>query len=199
MQITIPEGLQEIVHQHHDSKSGFARHYLTLYSIIVGMEAKNVLELGMGFSTPTILTALEVTGGTLTSCDMRPIEGTGNSTELLTKYPHWKYVQGKTKETLKKVQGPFDVVLHDGSHEFKEVYEDIRAIVPMMKKNGIILVHDTEHGAFKLKLAAKLAMLFRRHSMVTLPYGYGLTIVRIHGNYGNGEVSTTWEKTRKGN
>lgn len=188
--------LDEIIREHHGSKKGFARHYLTLYSIILGMEAKSVLEVGAGFSTPTILKALEITGGTLMTCDMRPIEGTGNKPESLKKYSNWKYLQGKTEKTLKDLIGPFDVVLHDGTHEFRDAYRDLRRIIPLVKKNGLILVHDTEHRAFRLKLAVKLATLFCRHEKATLPYGYGLTIIRILGNGQNGSVITTWEKNR---
>jgi predicted O-methyltransferase YrrM len=193
---THEELLAPIIREHHGASKGFARHYLTLYSLILGLEAKSVLEVGMGFSTPTIMTALGQTGGSLTSCDMRTIEGTGNDPESLKQFPRWTFLQGKTDDTLKTVTGPFDLVLHDGSHEFKEVYRDLRTIIPMIRQNGLLLVHDTEHGQknFKLRLAVRLALLFKRHESVTLPYGYGLTIVRLLGNKKNGKVEIKWEK-----
>jgi predicted O-methyltransferase YrrM len=194
------EQLASIIREHHGNDKGFARHYLTLYSLVLGLEAKSVLEVGMGFSTPTILAALEQTGGSLTSCDMRPLEGTGNDPETLKRFPRWKFLQGKTDDTLPTIPGPFDLVLHDGSHEFKEVYRDLRNILPKMRQNAILLVHDTEHNQknFKLRLAVRLALLFRRHEIVTLPYGYGLSIIRILGNKKNGKVEIQWEKGKAG-
>jgi len=163
------------------------------------MEAKKVLELGSGFSTPTILAALEQTGGTLITCDQRDLENTGNSANLVQQYPTWRYVKGKTEDTLHRLRAErFDVVLHDASHDVFPVLRDLRTIIPLVKQNGIVLIHDTAHTAFpRLKWAIRLAFLFTRHEIVTLPYGHGLTIVRILGSAHNGAVTLTWEKDRR--
>jgi predicted O-methyltransferase YrrM len=187
---------EEMLHRITEKKGGFALHNLFLYNLIIGMEAKNVLELGAGFSTRVILSALEKTGGTLTTCDMRDIKDTGNDPALKEAYSTWTYLQGDTRTTLNTLKTKsFDVVLHDGSHEWRTVYKDLRTILPHMKKDGIILVHDTEHlPTFHLKLAVRLALLFTPHERVTLPYGYGLTIIRIKRDFGNDSVSLTWRK-----
>ena len=191
--------ISRIVDAHHGSSSGFSRHYLTLYSIILGIEAKSVLEVGAGFSTQTILAALKETGGKLMTFDMRDLKGTGNPESLRTEFANaWTYVQGDTRNTLHTIEKmTFDVILHDGSHEWRVVLKDLRKILPHIKQNGLLLVHDTEHPAFRLKFATRLALIGYRHEIVTLPYGYGLTIVRILGNKRNGSVRTTWEKNRK--
>ena len=62
-----------IVKKHHLNDTGLTRHYLTLYSIVLGMESKNVFEFGAGFSTQAMVEALKSTGGKLTSVDMRPL------------------------------------------------------------------------------------------------------------------------------
>lgn len=190
------EIVQKILEKIETHDGGFSLHYLFLYNLILGMEARNVLELGAGFSTPVILSALEKTGGTLTTCDMRDMKDTGNDPTLKETYSTWTYLQGDTRTTLNTLKTQsFDVVLHDGSHEWRTVYRDLRKILPHMKKNGIILVHDTEHlPTFHLKLAVRLALLFTPHERVTLPYGYGLTIIRVLKEYGNGSVSLTWRK-----
>ena len=164
------------------------------------MEAKNVLELGAGFSTQTILAALKETRGHLITCDVRDLKDTGNPETLQNDFRNsWTYLQGDTRQTLTSiVDKTFDVVLHDGSHEWRVVYKDLRKILPRIKHNGILLVHDTEHiPTYRLKMAVRLALVGYRHEIVTLPYGYGLTIVRILGNKKNGSITTTWEKSRK--
>ena len=65
-----------------ERSGGFDLHYPFLYGLIVGMEAKNVLELGAGFSTPVILEALKKTNGALITCDQRNIKDTGNNITL---------------------------------------------------------------------------------------------------------------------
>ena len=58
--------LLEFFHKEHGSNNN---RLLTLYSLLVGINAKRVLELGVGFSTRTIRAALQRTGGELYSCD----------------------------------------------------------------------------------------------------------------------------------
>ncbi len=179
----MPDSLATIIERHHGDESGFSRHYLTLYALALGLEAKNVFEFGSGFSTPTLLAAK-----------------TGNDPDLATKYDgRFTYLEGDSRKEIKKIQSEvFDLVLHDGSHEWRVVYKDLRAIIGRVKHNGLVLVHDTEHiPTYRLKLAVFFALLFVRHEKVTLPYGYGLTIIRILGNRGNGAIETTWEKERK--
>jgi len=191
--------MDEIIKRHHGSKSGFSRHYLTLYSLVLGLEAKKVFEFGSGFSSKAILEALKHTGGKLITTDLRSISETGNSTEDLSKNPNWEYIQGNSLTTLKKLPDVgFDLVLHDGSHEWRVVLRDLRLVIPRMKKNGIILIHDTFHKTknFRLALAVRLAFLFVPHESITLPYGYGLTIIRLKRGYGHGEISTSWEKRK---
>jgi len=48
-------------------KTGMSPHYPTLYSVVVGLETKTAFEFGTGFSTKTILEALDITGGKLYS------------------------------------------------------------------------------------------------------------------------------------
>jgi len=188
----------EILKKHHTDDAGFCRHYLLLYSMILGMETKSVFEFGCGFSSKVILKALKETGGKLITCDTRPIEGTGNSSEDIEKHKHnWRYIQGDSLSIVKGLKDEtFDFVLHDGSHEYKTVEEDIKNILPRCKKNSILLVHDTEHPTddYKLKKAVKNALRQCKHSKITLPYGYGLTIVRIEQDFGNGEIEIEWRK-----
>lgn len=192
--------MQEILEQHHGGTSGFSRHYLTLYALALGLEAKRVFEFGAGFSTKTLLAALEKTGGRLTTCDVRALAQTGNGPEMAEQYKGcWTYLQGDSREKVREVSKEvFDLVLHDGSHEWRVVWRDLVTIIPRIKQNGILLVHDTEHvPTYRLKLAVFLALLFVPHEKVTLPYGYGLTMVRILGNARLGKIETSWEKERK--
>lgn len=178
--------------------AGFRLHYLTLYSIIYGMEAKNVFEFGCGYSTQVILEALSETGGKLTTNDLRKIEDTSNPKELIEEHKHhWRYLEKRSDEALKNdIAGEvYDVVLHDGAHEVLTVMKDIRQIVKHMKQDAILIVHDTNHKSFPyLPWAVRLGLFPYRYELVTLPYGSGLSIVRLKSNLGNGRVELKWKK-----
>jgi predicted O-methyltransferase YrrM len=188
----------EIIKKHHSDDAGFCRHYLTLYAMVLGIEAKSVFEFGCGFSSKTILQALEKTGGKLITCDTRPIGGTGISKAELGKHmANWRYIQGNSLDVVPNLKNEvFDLVLHDGSHEQEVVEQDLQYIIPKIKKNGVILIHDTLHpGGFKVDFnQCKKVLKDVKHEFVTLPYGYGLTIIKIKEDFGNGEVEIKWRK-----
>ncbi len=189
----------EIVKIHHGDDRGFCRHYLLLYSIVLGMETKSAFEFGSGFSTSVILKALDLTGGSLITCDLRKTEDTALSRELTEHKHNWRFIQGHSKDAVKELKDEaFDFVLHDGSHTWQEVAKDIKNILRRMKKNGIILIHDTEAPAhnYHLEKAIRSSLGRYKHDKVTLPYGYGLTIVRIKENFGNGETDIKWQVNR---
>jgi len=188
----------EIIKKHHANTAGFCRHYLLLYSIALGLETKSAFEFGAGFSSKVILKALEETGGKLITCDIKNIEDVGLSKKDIESHRHnWYYTQGNSLDVVKELnKEAFDFVLHDGSHNWQTVTKDIKNILPKMKKNSLLLVHDTEHPTknYVLKKAIKKALRRVKHSKVTLPYGYGLTIIRIEKDFGNGEVDIKWRK-----
>ncbi len=184
----------DILHPHH----GFRLHYMTLFSVIYGMEAKNVFEFGSGYSSQVILDALKQTGGKLITVEMRDIEDTGNSKEMLERESaRWRFINKDSNKVVKEdiKNEVFDVVLHDGAHEVGLVIKDIRGIVRRMKQDGILLVHDTDHKGFPyLRWAVRIGLFPYRYEMVTLPYGAGLSIIRLKSNLGNGRAKLTWKK-----
>ena len=167
-------------------RGGMWQHYLTLHSIVFGMEAKRVFEFGHGESTESILSALSP-DATLTTCAMQD--------PLKLDYPNWTYIQGDSREALKGFDHPmYDVVLHDGSHTGKVVGQDLRGIIPFVRKYGLILIHDTQHETLgaEMRKGVRDGLAGRKHTTTTLPYGYGLTIVRMEE--GENPVGVTAKK-----
>ena len=93
---------------------------------------------------------------------------------------------------------PFDFVLHDGSHIKHEVRSDIEKILPFMKKNSILLVHDTCSMNYQDELLQGSYEAFENigieYEEVTLPYSYGLTIFKITDERMKECVTPTWYK-----
>lgn len=190
---------ENIVKTHHGTQFGFSRHYLLLYSVVLGLEAKSVFEFGIGFSTKVIMKALEKTKGRLTSVDVRDAEICGISKKEQCKFSKkWKFLHGRSQEILKDFgESSFDLVLHDGAHNGPTVRDDLKLIIPRIKKNGILLIHDTEHKYTDILDGVIEALKGTKHQRIELPYGCGLTIIRILEDFGNGEVTLTWKKQKR--
>ena len=196
--------LDFIVKKHHLDDTGLTRHYLTLYSIVLGMESKNVFEFGAGFSTRSMIEALKLTGGKLTSVDMRTVES--RTTDFPPNFKNdnkdiWSFHNGNSLDVVPKLNHDkcYDVVLHDGSHTAADVTKDLDNIAPYVKSGGLVLIHDTTHHYLGLEMCygvnnSKLVTDYK-HDSSTLPYGYGLTIIRVLENPHNNErVEILWRK-----
>ena len=195
--------LDFIVKKHHLNDTGLTRHYLTLYSIILGMESKNVFEFGAGFSTQSMIEALKLTGGKLTSVDMRTVE---SRTDFPFNFENdnkdiWSFHNGNSLDVVPTLDHNkcYDVVLHDGSHTGSEVTKDLDNIVPYVKTGGLVLIHDTTHYDLgpEMRRGVANSKLIKeyKHDGSTLPYGYGLTIIRLLDNPHNNErVKILWRK-----
>ena len=185
-----------------EKQTGFMKHYYTLYSIVEGLEAKETFEFGTGKSTEVILSAQwDIEGAHHTSCDVRELQdtgivwGSGNIVTSCSVGNKYDFLQGDSR-VIKIPEGPFDFVLHDGSHVPGIVLLDVKKIVKRMKKNSILLVHDTNNTKYKPSLETIVERALRDvyYESVTLPYGYGLTIIKILSDFGNGIVTPTWSK-----
>jgi predicted O-methyltransferase YrrM len=180
-------------------QTGFMKHYYTLASIVEGLEAKNTFEFGTGISTMLIVDAVKAYDGKHTSCDIRNLVDTGVPPAYYVENAnHWTYLQ-KNSNSLKvedfNNMGPFDFVLHDGSHIPGEVAKDLQKIVPVMKQNSILMVHDTWTDNFKgMHQAVIRATSGIFCEAITLPFSNGLTIMRITQDFGHGTVTPTWSK-----
>lgn len=188
--------LQEIYDKIKISDTGFTLHYPMLYSIILGMESKNVFEFGTGFSTHCILHALEKTDGRLISCDVTHKDINRNVTDFTKNSNRWKFYHANSNLLLDNIDHEqYDVILHDGSHIGDEVLVDLEKIYPYLKQDGILITHDTMHhnlGEDMMRAVMKFAKN-KELEMCTLPYGYGLTFFRNIKNKDD-RVQLTWKK-----
>jgi len=177
-------------------QTGFMKHYLTLFSIVEGLESKNTFEFGTGISTKVIIDALRITNGKHISCDVRDIKDTGLSQLYLEQNEDiWTYLQQDSRTVdFEKLGCEFDLVLHDGSHVSEIVEKDLFNILPFIKNNGMILLHDTIFEP-KLEEIIKYTLNLWDAEILTLPYSNGLTILKL-SNPNIPSIKTTWEKNK---
>ncbi len=145
-----------------------------LYELIMEKEPKiNVLEIGVrqGQSTRTILSALKEKGcGHLTSISI----DLPNASERIPVDLHdfWTAVAGDSHkvEVFDSVSTEsFDVLLIDGDHSYNGVKQDFAMYAPLVKKGGIILLHDVCNQ--KCGVPEFWAELLTKYHGATLNYG----------------------------
>jgi hypothetical protein len=184
--------------------TGLSPHYPLLYSIVVGLETKVAFEFGTGLSTKVILEALKLTNGKLYSISTNEPADLKCRYDILPNY-NWKHCIGKSVDMLshqvlqlKQNQETLDFVLHDGAHDYRTVLFDLQNIIPLMKKHSILLVHDTLHSncGVDIRKAIREALFGIDHEKVTLPFGFGLDIIKINANNQNCKITIT--KNKKG-
>lgn len=111
---------------------------LLLFSLVFGTKPENCLEIGtyMGGSALIISAALKANGfGKVVSIDPNPLIDPQGQFLLVKGYSPFAI-----PEARKLVDNNFDFVFIDGNHS--EVYADINGIIPFIKPNCLILLHD---------------------------------------------------------
>lgn len=172
-----PYGEKEIFSAFHESKS-FSKHLLTIYSLAVGVNAKKIVDLGIGSTTRALRFAAQTTGGVCYSGDVDAARFSGLMEQ---QDAHWKFFLGASEKFFAQLDGPYDFVLHDAAHDYYQVKMDLEAIIPKMKRFGLICVHDTQQIDLSHDMLAALKDVLRGKpvSMVNLPFSSGLAIIRV--------------------
>lgn len=103
---------------------------------------------------------------------------------------NWKFYQMTTDEFFKNVVtglSQFDMVFIDAGHSHKQSYKDFLNVVPYVRKNGLVFMHDTYPMTKEdtnlgvcgevYKTAAKIQQ-DPAYEIVTIPVRPGMSIIR---------------------
>ena len=144
----------------------------------MGVNAKKIVDLGIGSTTRSMRFAAQTTGGVCYSCDVDAARFSGL---LGQQDEHWKLFLGPSEKFVAQLEGPLDFVMHDAAHDYYQVKMDLEAIIPKMKRFGLICVHDTQQTDLSHDMLAAIKDVLRGKavSMVNLPFSSGLAIIRI--------------------
>jgi hypothetical protein len=168
---------EELFREFHRTDS-FSKHLLTVYSLAIGLNAKTILDLGIGSTTKALRLAAAKTGGTVFSCDMDKARY-----GYLSEYEneHWKMFFGASEAFLKQVEAPIDFAMHDAAHDYYQVKLDLELLLPKMRTFGVICLHDTQQTELghEMLRAIKSATVDWEISITNLPFGCGLAILRV--------------------
>ncbi|MBD1896894.1 MULTISPECIES: class I SAM-dependent methyltransferase [unclassified Coleofasciculus] len=173
----------ELLEAFYSSEIATSKHLLTIYSLAIGLNAKIIIDLGIGSTTKALRAAALKTGGVVMSCDC---DVNRFSSLLKNQDKHWQLYLGASETFLKSLEQPFDLVVHDAAHDYFQVKLDLELILPKMKTFGIICVHDTQQTnlCHDMLAAIRDATNGYKISLTHLPFNAGLSIIRIEeGNY----------------
>ncbi len=179
-----------------------SKHLLTLYSIAKGLPAQNILEIGFGRSSFVLAKAAGENKGRLVTCDMRDFSYLLNADELAVT----TFVNGKSDKVWEAhipTEG-FDFAFLDyfsgEGIPADFVQQELKHCIGAMKQNGIIAIHDTIVGKYTIgsvldRLKLNWIGIHRPEwEILSLPYNYGLGLIRIRKESPFGVLPDTFVK-----
>lgn len=121
-------------------------HLTTLYTHVVNLKAKMVLELGVcqGESTVAFLEGVHATEGRLISVDPLDYKETRAMIQDYGLGDRWTYIVADDLEFAKTwKEGPADIIFVDTSHQYEQTKKELEAFIPLLRSGGLMLFHDT--------------------------------------------------------
>ena len=169
-----------------DDRYSTSKHLFLLYSLVRGLNAKHILEIGFGRSSFVLMKAVHETGGQFIVCDKKGLGKNEGFQYLLSKQERGViiYLHGKSPlawEYLSESRGGLDFAFldyfGDKNLNIEFCIKEIEYCLSFMKKNGIIAIHDTFVDEYGVKdILGNLSD--KDYKYITLPYCYGLTLIR---------------------
>ena len=153
----------QILAKHVALDSDIAGHLQFMHDLVVDMDARVVVELGVwtGQSTVALLCALAQTGGLLISCDIKDFPDTRKMIADYRLGVPWAFdvaddlVWGADWEGDGAAQ--IEVLLIDSSHQRAQTEAELRLFSRHMRRDGVILLHDTTAPEWSANIMGAIA------------------------------------------
>ncbi|OPZ74360.1 MAG: hypothetical protein BWY82_00739 [Verrucomicrobia bacterium ADurb.Bin474] len=161
-----------------------SKHLLTMYSIVRGMNAKRILEIGFGRSSKVFARAAHENGGVFTCCDRSAFSYLFSREEQeVTHFVHGN--SDKVWDSIREEKDLYDFAFLDHFSgegiSYRFCLREIITCMRKMKPGGIICIHDVSDKRYPLH---HLAHKLERHPSINaliLPYQQGLAILQKSG------------------
>lgn len=153
-------------------------HLPRLVELVEQTNAAHVIELGVraGNSTVAFLYGLERTGGTLTSVDVSEAPDIGT-------WAHWRFIHGDDLDDRVLEQlDEADILFIDTTHTYDQTLAELCAYHRLVRKGGLIVLHDTELRIGQSKPVTEAIRTFcaaREVTWVNEPINNGLGVIQL--------------------
>ena len=150
----------------------------TLYTLAIGVRANLIYETGVGggLSTHAFLCVMPQTQGKLVSCDIAD-RSKVVSDERLAKA--WEFHQMDALDFAKALTEQADLIYIDDWHRYDHVSEELRAFWPLLKSDGLMVLHDTRH--YREQVWTAVLDFEEPCEKIELPYAHGFAVLHKKG------------------
>ena len=175
-----------------------SKHLYVLYSIVVGLQASRIGEIGFGRSSFLLAVAAGDANAKFVTCDRYDYSWMLSDVEKsLT-----RFIVGDADKFFSdpEVKKGLDFIFLDYMSTRKKsaesCYKDLKRAVKLLPQNGIVAVHDAIGE--KYNVAAGMKMLQKKYGSnietFTLPYCSGLGLIRRVSKSPHGTLKDQWRK-----
>lgn len=141
-----------------DSGDGIKGYEEIFKRVCDSMPVKKILELGTRGGDSTRMFLKYAPEAQVVSIDI-------NDCSTIIEDPRWTFIQADDMELPRwdpKFEG-IDILLIDTSHTFSHTWEELRKFAPLVKRNGVILMHDTDPDWLMRTPVKKAINAFLKH------------------------------------
>jgi len=185
---------QHIIRKWFHDRYSTSKHLWVLYSIVHGLKSEVIVEVGFGRSTFVLAKAAHELGAKFFCCDRYDYRGylSPQENDLID------FTVGDAKNLLAKLNFGVDFMFLDylSSRErtAESCYKAFKRFLHYIKQNGVLTTHEAVEKDYNVMSALKK---LRKHSGVeiaSLPYNYGLGIIRNISDSKYGKIADNWKK-----
>ena len=158
-----------------------SKHILTLYSIVRGLKARRVLEIGFGRSSIVLARAVHENDGELVCCD------TSDSSDLFSESEkrNTRFICGRSDtiwqdERLRRNGLDFAFLDYFSGDQISLhfVITEVRHCLRLLRSGGVLCIHDVANPRYPVHRIERYLRRDDTVEWVTLPYNEGLAVIR---------------------
>jgi len=184
----------EIIQKWFLDRYSTSKHLWVLYSIVYGLKCIKMAEVGFGRSSFVLAKAAYETGAHFICCDRYDYTGYLSPEERGV----MDFVVGDAKKLYNNLNCGLDFVFLDylssKERSAESCYKALKRWGGVLRQNGIIAVHEAVEKGYNVMEALKMFRRVDGYEQVSLPYNYGLAIIRKTAKSEYGRINDEWLK-----
>ena len=174
-----------------------SKHLLTLYAVATGVKPRRILEIGAGRSTFVLARVAIEQGAVMVSCDTEDFSPWFSAEEkaVVRHIRGFSHLAFNDPE-LQREGADFVFLDYFGTETTTPsfVRGELRAALSLLPTNGILAVHDAIHPKSALPGVLRRWKWKPGVEIITLPYNYGLALIRRTSRSPHGRIEDAWPK-----